>query len=160
MSVFQEKIKETMKENTLGVAQYHCSHDDELWRLNDQGFLFKLFQESSTSATYMDFFSERVKQVVEMRNRMVEQVHQGRVVAGRILIFDPSTTMYDGIAEEVTDGFFDSDDVPPPELWLGMNDGKLAAFIPSVFASRANEGVECCLGGCLEWATDMFDVNL
>lgn len=160
MDFFQEKIWETMKESLLDVVQFHCCYPDEFWCLTDRGFLFKLFQENGTSSTYVDLFSVMIKQVIERRNRMIKKSHQGWVVAGRILIFDPSSTMYDGIAEEVTEGFFDSDDLPPPEFWLGMNGGKLAAFIPSVFASRANEGVECCLGGCLEWATDTFDVNL
>lgn len=155
----QADIRESLKESLSDAAQFYCCHPDDLWCLTDRGFLFKLFQESNATGKHVDSFAEVINQVIKDRQGKIKQSCKGRVVAGRILTFDPSATMYDGISEEVTGGFFDSDDLPPPEFWVGMVGEKLAAFIPSVFISRASEGVECCMGGCLEWA-DEFEVIL
>ena len=44
---------------------------------------------------------------------------------GRILEFDISCSMYDCLAYEETNGFFDECDCPPPEFWIAYIDDKL-----------------------------------
>tara|TARA_B100000745_G_C20130797_1_gene387491 strand:+ start:883 stop:1074 length:192 start_codon:yes stop_codon:yes gene_type:complete len=63
--------------------------------------------------------------------------------------------MYDGVSELASSSFFDSDDSPPPEFWLGVEGDSLVSFIPEDYISRANEGVECCMGGCLAWGKEI-----
>jgi hypothetical protein len=62
--------------------------------------------------------------------------------------------MYDGVSEQVSNKFFDSDDVPPPEFWLFFRDDTLFSFIPDDFLEYANFGVDSSMSGCFEWMDD------
>ena len=123
-----------------------------LWKLIERGFLFKLFQQKEE--VFIDTLSERVNLVLLMRKRMANFIQTPLSISGRLLAFYPYLTMYDGVAEQVSNGFFDSDDVPPPEFWLSLKDEVLLAFIPDEFIKQANQGVENSMSGCLEWLSD------
>ena len=152
---FEERGTEVLAE----IVQYSSSCDD-LWSLSERGFLFKLFQTHGSAGSHLALFFDEVNKVIDMRRKMLNSESSGKKTRGKILLFDPSSTMYDGVAEDVTEGFFDSDDLPPPSFWLGVNNEKLEVFIPSAFLIRANEGVENCMSSCLEWATEEFEVTL
>lgn len=154
----QENFIFDIKSALQDAASYYLNKQEGLWRLTDRGFLFNYFQSYNSNGEYIIHFYEKIEMVAKSRNKFCD--FRGAQVSGRILLFDPSAAMYDGLSEELTDGFFDSDDVPPPEFWVGIKNGKLVAFIPSEFEAIANIGVENCMSGCLEWVTEELTVNL
>ena len=76
---------------------------------------------------------------------------------GRILEFDISCSMYDCLAYEETNGFFDECDCPPPEFWIAYIDDKLFAYIPKKYLDIANLGVEISMSGSLQWIPTLVD---
>ena len=76
---------------------------------------------------------------------------------GRILEFDISCSMYDCLAYEETNGFFDECDCPPPEFWIAYIDDKLFAYIPKEHLDIANLGVEISMSGSLQWVQTLVD---
>ena len=137
------------------IASY-CSLFSEsrppLWNLINRGFLFKAFQEDNLSGLISHEFVNKVNYVHEARRNITSVFfpYPSHMV-GRLLAFYPSMTMYDCILEEITEGFFDSDDVPPPEFWLTFENETLISFIPDRFSDVATIGTENSISGCLEW---------
>ena len=76
---------------------------------------------------------------------------------GRILEFDISCSMYDCLAYEETNGFFDECDCPPPEFWIAYIDDKLFAYIPKEHLDIANLGVDISMSGSLQWIQTLVD---
>lgn len=65
-----------------------------------------------------------------------------------------SATMLDGLASEYSQGFFDENDVPPPELWVDYLPEKacLIAVIPPVFEPMVSDVIENYnMSDCIEW---------
>ena len=124
-----------------------------LWRLCEKGFLFKLFKISeSDNSDYLVKFQKVVSKTLNSRFNVKPEIPSGQEIKGAWLYFDPTLSMYDGISDVASEGFFDSDDVPPPELWIGVNANLLVSFIPEKYLSRASLGVNDCVSGSLSWA--------
>lgn len=70
---------------------------------------------------------------------------------GKILEFDISSSMYDCLAYEETNGFYDECDCPPPEFWIAYIDGKILSYIPESFIETADLGVEISMSDSLRW---------
>ncbi|WP_145999080.1 hypothetical protein [Oceanicoccus sp. KOV_DT_Chl] len=140
------------------IYQYSHRVDDEftLWELADRGGLFRAFQEFGDTNNHLSVFFQKVQDVIEKRAGVIVEKSKPYSFTGRFLMLDPSATMYDGLSEELTSGFFDSDDVPPPEFWVGVVGNKLVAFIPKKFLPVTEGAVENCMSGCLEWMGESF----
>lgn len=150
MSYFQ-LFDGAKKEVLLNLLEF--SGSNYFWQSEERGFLFDLFKDQSLMRDYLSIFEERVNKVIKNRSKKI--MHKGVALVdttGRYLLFDPSSTMYDGLTQDMSSGFFDSCDMPPPELWIGIENGKVVSFVPSEYIDIANIGVDACLGGCLEWA--------
>ena len=120
-----------------------------IWKLIERGFLFKLFQQEE--GVSIGTLSEKVNLILLARKRMINSIQTSFPISGKLLAFYPYLTMYDGVAEQVSNDFFDSGDVTPPEFWLGLKNEVLLAFIPDEFIEQANQGVKNSMSGCLEW---------
>ena len=149
---------EVYRNEIMEVVCFHQAYPVFLWRLADKGFLYAEFRSGSDPEKLVERI-ERILYEIESsrKEKLGDRCCFGKEV-GRILIFDPFATMYDGVAEEATNGFFDADDTPPPEFWIGLDRGRLVVFIPEMFLALASVGVESCLGGSLEWGGDRFGI--
>ena len=98
----------------------------------------------------------KVIQSVFSKYKVKEQVRSFEST-GRILEFDISCSMYDCLAYEETNGFFDECDCPPPEFWIAYIDDKIFAYIPKEYLDIVNLGVEISMSGSLQWVKTFVD---
>lgn len=93
---------------------------------------------------------------VEFVLRQRRQRLQPPLVAapGRILAFQPGETLSDGAADAVTAGFFDVNNTPPWDTWVGFADGTLYAWIPQALELVVQDAIEVNPEQCLKWATE------
>lgn len=93
----------------------------------------------------------------------------GDAYDGKVLATDLSSTMYDGVAGELTGGFFDHADAPPPGTWLGVVSDSvdspgyngqvlLLSWVCQADVERVNVGIESTPSGCLWWVEDWRDI--
>jgi hypothetical protein len=123
-----------------------------IWKLCEKGFLYDLFKVgNAVSGDYLIGFYGVINQVLKKKLISKKNSNVNILPNGRWLVFDPTSTMYDGVAEAESSGFFDSGDVPPPEFWLGVYDEVLVSFIPEKFLNIAILGVNSCISGSLSW---------
>lgn len=71
--------------------------------------------------------------------------------SGKFIMFDIYLSMFDCLANDETNGFFDESDCPPPEFWIGFLNNKIISYIPEHFVSLADKGVEISMSGSLIW---------
>ena len=88
----------------------------ELWSIYNKGFLYRSFKANSDKHLFE--FGQVVNEVISDKDNRLKHSDVSHALDGEWLCFDPSSTMYDEVAEESSSGFFDSDDVPPPEFWV------------------------------------------
>lgn len=81
---------------------------------------------------------------------------------GRLLTYEPEQNMYDGAAENASEGFFEVDNVPPWDLWLMyvVEDWQqpttyLLAWVPPECLKLASTGIEVNPEQCIRWAEDV-----
>jgi hypothetical protein len=136
----------------LEIAQYYAELMDSqfIWHLAERGDLFSTYNKKS-SQEFLIYFNQKVNEVVGLRRSKLSKPNKKLSIIGRYLLFNPSTTMFDGLSEEESSGFFDVCDVPPPEFWVGVQNHKLVSFIPFEFMEKATAGVDNCISGSLEW---------
>lgn len=124
----------------------------DIWALYNKSFLYRFFKTNDSGETgYLAEFNKTVNMIISDKKNRLKGHKTSSLLAGKWLCFDPSSTMYDELAEEESLGFFDSDDVPPPEFWVCIDNDLLISFIPSKFLDVANLGVDCCISGSLFW---------
>jgi hypothetical protein len=152
-------MNEQMKSDLLNkivreVHSFYCAFPFgkmPIWSLVHRGFLFEAFRRGGKEGVSEVELAHKVNEVSRLRRGLMLLEPPVFPPSGKILAFYPDMTMYDGISEQASDAFFDSDDVPPPELWLFFGENTLFSFIPDEFVGRANSGVENSMSGCLEW---------
>ena len=143
------------------VTAYYVEHrteSDWIWSLCKRALLSEIFDALVDGEIPAPIFYKEVMDVIELRCSHVHNVAFAEKISGRFISFCPDATMYDGLAEEFSEGFFDVSDVPPPEFWVGIYNNELVSFIPAEFLDRADKGIQGCLGGSLVWLGDEFFV--
>jgi hypothetical protein len=93
---------------------------------------------------------------------------------GRLILFEPDATMSDGVAQDVSQGYFDVHNVPPFDTWVWYVDEQfdvgevhaqsiatsqtpwqpseyLIVWVPSRFLELANAGIEVIPEQCVDW---------
>lgn len=108
-----------------------------LWKMCNQNFI----EEENYSELIRSVFSQYK---INGKNIIFDS-------RGKILEFDISSSMYDCLAYEETNGFYDECDCPPPEFWIAYIDGKILSYIPEKYLELANLGVEISMSESLRW---------
>lgn len=108
-----------------------------LWEMCSQNFI----EDENYSEIISSVFS---KYKINEKNKKFDS-------KGKILEFDVSSSMYDCLAYEETQGFYDECDCPPPEFWIAYIDGKILSYIPEKYIELANLGVEISMSDSLRW---------
>jgi len=102
-----------------------------------------------------NLWKEAVEEVVTLRAGFVaENVDQQFLgdKGGRFLLYLPSENLACGAADASSNGFFDTNNVPPWDLWLGFSDGTLVSWIPPALVDVAAMGVFVNPEECIRWA--------
>ena len=71
---------------------------------------------------------------------------------GRLLLFVPSETLFDGAAQLSSNGFFDADNVPPWDIWVDFSEGTLVSWVPPALLDVAQMGIYVNPEACIRWA--------
>ena len=82
------------------------------------------------------------------------------------LVHHPDGNLCDGAAEEEPDGFFDVDNIPPWDTWIGYVyedagqpqqefDSYLISWIPLSCLALAQEGIQINPEECIVWADEL-----
>ena len=88
----------------------------------------------------------------------------GLLQGGRLLVYFPDDNTTDGAAEQWTRGYFNVDNVPPWDTWVGMfredpesdtqTNDYLIAWVPPVFLDAVDQGVRVNAEFCIQWLED------
>ncbi len=100
-------------------------------------------------------WAEAVEEVVSKRAAAVNGFlndHPAIDVGGRFLLYTPSENLACGAADASSNGFFDSNNVPPWDSWLGFSNGTLVSWIPPSLVDVAAMGVFVNPEECIRWA--------
>lgn len=81
-------------------------------------------------------------------------------IEGRLLGYSPDDMVWDGASEAATGGFFDGEDEPPWDLWLGYlveTNGRdyLVSWIPPDLVLTVEYGINVNPVGCLFWLDEL-----
>ncbi len=75
-----------------------------------------------------------------------------------VMVYEPDSTVFDGLSESETEGFFDINDCPPWDTWIGFLNIKghryLLSWVPDGFEHYVNEGYEVNCVECFYWLKD------
>jgi len=101
---------------------------------------------------------------VNLRIGTRPQIVDDPLTAGQLLVYFPDAELADGAAEQETAGFFDVNNAPPWDTWVGFfHDSSapdsscaryLVAWIPDQFISLAQKGIDVNPERCIEWLED------
>jgi hypothetical protein len=116
-----------------------------------------------------DYSTYLVKTVCRRRAELLQKrkrpMPHGLAENGRLLIFYPGLSLFDGAAELSSDGYFSSTNEPPWDTWVyfgevapasGSEDYRffLLSWVPDSYVSIAQRGIDSNPEGCIEWLTE------
>jgi hypothetical protein len=113
--------------------------------------------------TYSYNPAKRIKdicQLLEKRRKLLSKevspvVSDADLQGGKLLAFFPDETLCDGAAEMVSYGFFDVDNVPAWDTWVGIfrdyDREYIVSYIPNQFVSLVEEGTDVNPEDCIPW---------
>ena len=89
--------------------------------------------------------------------------------AGRFMLHLPDQNLCDGYSQQISDGFFDGDNVPPWDTWVSFHVEQVAwlpypcryilCYVPMSVVKLAQAGIDGNAEGCIEWL-DKLDVQI
>lgn len=96
----------------------------------------------------------------------LQEVRAQDLVGGKLLLYDPDSTLADGAAEVASGGFFDSTNLPAWDTWVAFVGvpGQLAAepfssflvcWIPGWLGHAVGDGVRANPEECILWANEL-----
>ncbi len=100
-------------------------------------------------------WEQAAEEVVTKRARLVTGFVNEQAMSdagGRFLLYSPSENLACGAADQSSNGFFDTNNVPPWDLWLGFSNGTLVSWVPPVFVDVAAMGVWVNPEECIWWS--------
>ena len=81
---------------------------------------------------------------------------------GRLLVCESEFSLWDGLSESLSCGFFDVFDIPPWDTWVHLQgDGggdSLLCWVPPSLFSLVGEGIAINCTSCVEWV-ERLDVT-
>jgi hypothetical protein len=118
--------------------------------------------ESDRAWTVQGVLSSRASVDPGVRAAVAAQsVHD--LLGGRLLLFYPDLTLADGAAEGESGGFFDLDNTPPWDTWVGLfrhEDAEiserdyLVSWVPPEFIRAVERGIFVNPEECILWLAD------
>jgi hypothetical protein len=78
---------------------------------------------------------------------------------GRLLVYYPDEELADGAAEEASGGFFDVENVPAWDTWVGLyqderGEDYLVSWVPPSFREIVGEGIRVNPEECIHWISE------
>jgi hypothetical protein len=100
-------------------------------------------------------WSNAVNELVVKRARLLKQ-ERTEVVSeyaegGRLLLYFPQENLADGAARVNSGGFYDDDNVPPWDIWVGFSRGALISWVPPALIEVAQMGIDANPENCIRW---------
>jgi hypothetical protein len=88
--------------------------------------------------------------------------HPRELLGGRLLVYYPDLELADGAAEAETGGFFDVNDTPPWDTWVGLvadpqltGEGPAAEYliswVPATLVPIVQKGIDVSMVECIAW---------
>lgn len=148
---FQRRLYET--QHWLGSG----SLNSELRRteIAPELSLFDAFKSGATADESLRRQAAVVESVVLRRSERLTETSESLSNDGRLLAVELPATMFDGVANSVSEGFFDDSDAPPWDTWLKVvmvgETGYLLSWIPSTCYQQANAGIDANGEQCIKW---------
>jgi hypothetical protein len=79
------------------------------------------------------------------------------LAGGRLLVFDIDCSVWDGLSEGESDGFFDVNDIPAWDTWVHFQhvQGRdtLLCWVPPPLIYLADQGIAVNCTACIQWAS-------
>jgi hypothetical protein len=101
-------------------------------------------------------WSEAVAEVVSKRRKEINQrsnaTDQVDPYVGQILIYEPFENLACGAAQVSSSGFFDVNNVPPWDIWIGFSENAVISWVPPGFTEAAQRGIDANPEQCIQWA--------
>ena len=122
-------------------------------RLRSPGLMpSKAIDEFRTDADWFQAVSEVVNKR-RAKNKQNPPVGDELVPAssGRLLTYLPHENLADGAADFASGGFFDTNNVPPWDLWVSFSDGALISWVPLGLIEAAHLGIDANPEECICW---------
>jgi hypothetical protein len=73
---------------------------------------------------------------------------------GRILLYIPQENLADGAAQVSSGGFYDADNVPPWDVWVGFSNSALVSWVPPTLIEVAQMGIDANPENCIRWSDE------
>ena len=107
----------------------------------------------------VELVAERRKQ--ELTRLQIPEDEQMRT--GRLLLYFPEYSDWDGLSESYSNGFFSVNDDPPWDTWIDfvIDDrregyfGYLVSWVPEEFCNFAGQGIPAAALQCIQWANQI-----
>jgi len=93
-----------------------------------------------------------VFEVIHRRSQLVGEEGISQQTSGRILLYVPEENLACGTAEVGSFGFFDVNNIPPWDTWVGFENGTLVSWIPEELVGIVNSGIDANPELCIRWA--------
>ena len=94
-----------------------------------------------------------VESVLSKRQCLVET--SGNAERSRLLCFEPYQSLSDGSSMMASSGYFDCNNIPPWDTWVGGQFGKhevkIFSLVPHLFSKQVEEGISVNPEGCIYW---------
>lgn len=146
---FTSVLRSRVREAALWTAE-HFDVDDQV------GSLRRL----ASAVTALDLVSGEpgaaVRSVVEARAAALPASERSGAL-GRVLMFLAQESLCDGAAEQASDGWFDAQNVPPWDTWIGLierdvDEGPvLLSWVPEALYDQTVRALDVNPEGCILW---------
>ena len=102
----------------------------------------------------------------ELLKKQNAQLVYGPAKSGRLLVFYPDRTLFDGAAERSSEGFFNSNNDPPWDMWVYFGEDLpssepeddrrhfVLSWVPDSYLSIVQRGLDVNPEVCIEWLSD------
>jgi hypothetical protein len=103
-------------------------------------------------------WSNAVGELIVKRSQVLKQEWTEKVSAyakgGRILLYIPQENLADGAAQVSSGGFYDADNVPPWDVWVGFSNSALVSWVPPTLIEVAQMGIDANPENCIRWSDE------
>lgn len=157
MSFFSE-FKENLTQTIWWCSQksditnpYECLRTEELRP--------EIFEESRASAVQTVIYRRLTQGEPVIRNLKPSK----NLAGGKLIVYFPNMNLACGVSQDITEGFFDHNNVPPWDTWISyFNDSSkhineasyLVSWIPPVFIDSVDKAINAIPEECVLWLED------